>query len=682
MGISVSSAWSIDNKAIQLFIISFCALFIEMALIRIIPGYIRIVSYFSNLILIASFFGLGIGYMLANNRINMFKWFYLALFPIPALVLFFNKTAVRPTSGIEVFWLAYNKMLNDISLLPVIFLVFGIVAVFFIPLGQKMGQLFSELSPLSCYSVNIAGSIAGVVIFSLFSYLNWGPISWVISGLAPLIVLYKRYYKRYAIPSIVFVAMIIMLYAGQKPDETWSPYYKINVDTMVPELSYMLTVNDDNHQWPMHLSSSEPASKSPMQSPFYSYYNFLYQNNRYESILILGAGTGNDIDAALLNGTAQIDAVEIDPTIISIGKKIHPDKPYSDPRVTIINDDARTFINNTKKKYDLVIIGLIDSHTLHSNLPGIRLDNYIYTLESFRQLSKLLNPDRGVLSVNFCQTSKWMTERMRNMLTLAFHQQPLYIIQSTAPITIDTFLSGPGVYSGEEIKPAELKSLTAQNLPTDDWPYLYMLKRGIPMHYLIIISGILLLSCVSVYGALQNKKHFDIFFFSLGAGFMILETKAIVVLSRSFGSTWTINTVVVVTVLFFVLLGVLVISKIRRNLVGLSYGALFATIVTGWLISYYYPDILLTSPSKYYYVCISLVPTFFASIIFTHYFQRCNDRALALGSNLFGGVVGGFSEYISMYSGLNNLWWVALTFYLVSYLCKSRNKLSSINIKE
>ena len=53
-------------------------------------------------------------------------------------------------------------------------------------------------------------------------------------------------------------------------------------------------------------------------------------------MLVLGAGSGTDVVAALRHGARHVDAVEIDPVIVRLGRQYHPDQPYSDPRVTVV----------------------------------------------------------------------------------------------------------------------------------------------------------------------------------------------------------------------------------------------------------------------------------------------------------------------------------------------------------
>ena len=49
----------------ELFVVSFAALFLEMATIRWLNASLTVVAYFANIILISCFFGLGVGCLLA-----------------------------------------------------------------------------------------------------------------------------------------------------------------------------------------------------------------------------------------------------------------------------------------------------------------------------------------------------------------------------------------------------------------------------------------------------------------------------------------------------------------------------------------------------------------------------------------------------------------------------------------
>jgi spermidine synthase len=113
-----------------------------------------------------------------------------------------------------------------------------------------------------------------------------------------------------------------------------------------------------------------------------------------------GLGTGNDVAAALRAGAGAVDAVEIDPAIQELGRIYHPELPYSDPRVRFVNDDARSFLRTTSATYDLIVYGLLDSHTLLSHASSVRLDSFVYIVEGFRETRAHLRDD-GVVSLSF-----------------------------------------------------------------------------------------------------------------------------------------------------------------------------------------------------------------------------------------------------------------------------------------
>jgi hypothetical protein len=73
-----------------------------------------------------------------------------------------------------------------------------------------------------------------------------------------------------------------------------------------------------------------------------------------KNVLILGAGTRNDVAAALRHGAEHIDAVELDPVILRLGKQYHPEHPYSSTNVTSHVDDARAFLKKSDR--DVLVI--------------------------------------------------------------------------------------------------------------------------------------------------------------------------------------------------------------------------------------------------------------------------------------------------------------------------------------
>src|SRR5207237_8531917 len=116
--------------------------------------------------------------------------------------------------------------------------------------------------------------------------------------------------------------------------------------------------------------------------------------------LVVGSGTGNDVAGALRNGSRAVDAVDIDPAILEIGRREHPERPYDSLRVSIYVTDARRFLKRSTARYDLILFGLLDSHTQFSDYSNMRIDNFAHTEQSFREAMRHLNP-KGVVLLRF-----------------------------------------------------------------------------------------------------------------------------------------------------------------------------------------------------------------------------------------------------------------------------------------
>jgi SAM-dependent methyltransferase len=410
-------------RAARTFLASFLVLFLEIALIRWMPAYIRLLSYFSNFILLASFLGIGLGCLLAPARSRLFKWFPLVQGIVIGAVYFFRLEVAVPTSGSIYFssgTAAKVVVVESTMLLP---LLFVIVAALFTTLAQRMGREMAQLPPLRAYTINLAGSLAGVIALGVISWLELPPTVWfgiAFAAAVPLLTTpeapvdgpaksapLRRVSRPLIAVNVLLLAGSLVLVHVMARGAIWSPYYKITVSQEGPDT--VVEVNNIFHQ-----------SMAPVEQKEY-FYQWPYSvfGDTFNDVLILGAGSGTDVAAALRHGVRHVDAVEIDPAIIRLGRAHHPDHPYSDPRVTVINDDARHYLRTTTKKYDLVVFALIDSLTMQSSFSGVRLESYMFTEESFRAVRDRLNPD-GILVVYNYFREQWLVDRLANIAAAAF----------------------------------------------------------------------------------------------------------------------------------------------------------------------------------------------------------------------------------------------------------------------
>ena len=271
--------------------------------------------------------------------------------------------------------------------------------------------------------------------------------------------------------------------------------------------------------------------------------------------------------------------------IIRLGRERHPDRPYSDPRVTVHNDDARHFLRTTTKKYDLVVYALIDSLTLQSGFSGVRLESYLFTEEAFRAVNARLKPN-GVMAMYNYFRERWLVDRLANTAAVAFGSEPrVHVHQASSYLGV--MLAGPrlATLTTDPVIPDRVTAFGQSHAPspgvmlqrdpaiepaTDDWPFLYLKDRHIPQHYIVVVFFILAVSTllVAMTRRAQGHSRWSWECFLLGAGFMLLETRAITQFALLWGSTWIVASLAIAAVLVMALAATLTVSRveIRRPL--------------------------------------------------------------------------------------------------------------------
>src|SRR5213593_1735984 len=167
-----------DVICMALFLSSFLVLFLEVALIRWMPAYVRLLAYFSNFILLASFLGIGVGCLVAGRRRNLLVWFPLVqLAVILAVDLLRLEVAVPSTSTIY-FSSGTAEAVVPVESTLLLPLLFTSVAALFVTVAQRMGRELSGQPPLRAYVINLLGSLTGVAAFALVSWLQLPPLVW------------------------------------------------------------------------------------------------------------------------------------------------------------------------------------------------------------------------------------------------------------------------------------------------------------------------------------------------------------------------------------------------------------------------------------------------------------------------------------------------------------------------
>jgi SAM-dependent methyltransferase len=746
-----------SREQIDLFLISVLILFLELACIRWFPAHVVFLTFFTNVVLLAAFLGMSIGCLTAGHKRSYLRWTPLLLalgmaaaMGIEGLMELGAKRYIdvggQTRPQVVFFGTEYNTNSLDNFRIPMEVVggfFFLVIALCFVGPGQELGRALGRVTDrVKAYTVNILGSVVGIVLFALMSWLQLSPLFWFVPVAAGLIYFLKLGSREsvvrrwgwlpYALPLVPVVVAAgihsgVFVYRNDqgrlaRMEFLWSPYYRVDY-AHAPRRD--IKVNLIGHQ-KMHGADHV--------SPEYALPHLLERDARrelglpaqaFEDVLIIGAGSGNDVARALEWGVKHVDAVEIDPVIQRLGEIDHPLGPYLDrSRVTPYLDDGRNFLRSGDKKYDLIMYALVDSLVLHSGYSNIRLESYLFTQQAFQDIKRRLKPGGTFVTYNYFRQG-WIVARLAkgldqvfgannaqvftwpdmdrvdpesafagfsvvfagegaDRLRKAFRPDPArppreYFMSAEAP-TLQTAngFSHVGAedrqrwrgLSWEErakqehgwwrFVPAQVtQPQEALRTATDDWPFLY-LRIGLLLAFIRRDRA----AEAGPTGLRAWAPEARMFF--LGAGFMLVETKAVVHMALLFGSTWVVNSVVFFAILVMILLANLFVLKVRPKNLTPYYVGLILSLVVGVVVPL---DSFLGLDRSVQILGSCLLvfaPILFAGVVFAVSFGNTTRPDRAFGANIAGAMLGGLAENSSMLLGFQYLVVVALVLYLLA----------------
>jgi SAM-dependent methyltransferase len=643
----------------RLVLLAFLMLFVELTLIRWLGANVLYLAYFSNIVLLGSFLGIGLGFLRAGRSER-------PLLPFAPGALAATAIAAR-VLDVEVNIAAENVVFFGISAsgprpLVVLPVVFAVVTVVLMCIGDGLARAFRQLDNLDAYSLDIVGSILGSVGFALLAFVHAPPVVWgAIIAAVLLVTIAPRTVPATALAVLPLVPLLWVWAADSIDDDTvWTPYYKTTVQAAP---AGVIALVNGVPTWYQHAVQDSPI------------YQTVYERIAAAEpgeVLVIGAGSGNDVAAALARGATRVDAVEIDAHLLDLGRR-HADRPYDDPRVVTHVQDGRAFLEQTDREWDVILFALPDSLTLLTGQSAIRLESFLFTSEAIEAAHAHLRPG-GVFAMYNYYREGWLKDRFAGTVADAFGTDPcVSSMFEDAPLTVITASDDP---ASLRCPPGEQWSRPANVVPaaTDDRPFPYLRKRTIPQFYLATIALILVASVAAVrlVGGpfTEMRPYLDLF--CMGVAFLLLETKHIVQFALLFGTTWLVNALVFVGVLLSVLLAIAVTRRVTIGCPVLLYPALFAALALAWLVPGSALLDLAVVPRFLAAVTLAFLPIFTANLIFARRFKDTADSTAAFGANLLGAMVGGLLEYTSLVLGYRNLVLVVAAVYAVALISGRR----------
>jgi predicted membrane-bound spermidine synthase len=292
-------------------------------------------------------------------------------------------------------------------------------------------------------------------------------------------------------------------------------------------------------------------------------------SNDVNNTLIIGSGGGEDVLIALAGGSKKVTAVEINPLIISTAKQFgnSTGNLYERNEVDLFVDDGRRFISSSSSKYDMIVIKLVDSWAAQLAGGYALSENYLYTVEAFREYLHHLDEDNGMLVM-----VRWNFELPRLMPLIAEslrqekkegskedisqqilvvedrpglyftsnNQQTIYpvvLIIKNSPFTdseinlakeriannnakviampdgyleppYDRLLSDKNYYRSQQLQENDPKTSLDLKPPTDDSPF-YFAREQIPNQMILLLETVLgvsaVLALLLIYYSRRNK---------------------------------------------------------------------------------------------------------------------------------------------------------------------------------
>lgn len=711
---------------LDLFLISLLTLFLELTCIRWFPSHVLFLTFFTNTVLLACILGIAVGCLAARRPANLLAWTPLMLaigLGSAHLVEWQRRSSnsvidVGNQASPQMVFFGVEHQAGDLStfVVPIELLCgyfFLVIALTMVGPGQQLGRALAKLpNRLEAYTIDILGSIAGIVLFAACSLFELSPAWWF--GFVLIGFMYFLRPRRIphgvalaAAAAAVLALAIVPAVSGSR--ELWSPYYRVGYQAD----QALIEVNLIGHQ-----------QMQPLYAPFPAYalphlLNRDSGGNPFADVLIIGAGSGNDVSRALVWGAQRVDAVEIDPVIQRIGKADHPNRPYDDPRVTVHLTDGRNFLKQTRQQYDLIVYALVDSLVLHSSYSNIRLESYLFTKQAMDDVRRRLKPGGLFVMYNFFRQG-WIVSRLQNSVRAAFGEEALvlnlpsrdtleadenlggaftmliagatdriraafarhteYWIQNNAPLdwnAANGFAAAPDASEAAEWQQFRLTRVTAGaeplRLATDDWPMLYLREPAIPG---VSLRGAAIMATIAALmlapflrratGSRADRAGTLMQMFFLGAGFMLVETKAVVHMALLFGGTWIVNSVVIFAVLVMIVFANWFVAARKPSRLAPYYAGLLVSLIISALVPM---ESFLGMPRAAQIAAASVLaftPILFAGVVFAVSFARVAEADRAFGANIAGAMFGGLAEYSSMILGFQYLLLVAVALYMLS----------------
>lgn len=274
-------------------------------------------------------------------------------------------------------------------------------------------------------TVGIIATVAAMI----FAYESKSKVMLAISAvflvLSSVILAFNHSYQIFSIPTDPTSRKDLPIFLREHPGTrvvktAWNSYSKIDVvegsnPSMLEEgLAAKLFIDGGAGMnvllWDGDISSRDELTRWMQYLPFR-----LFNSPK---VLVIGSGGGRDILAALVSGSKDVTAVEINPLIFNIVNEYGPKAGniYQHPGVNANVDEGRSFVTRSNEKYDVIYIPFVDTWAAVSS-GGLSLaENYLYTIEGFQEYYDHLTEKGTIVVVRWLRDSPRLVATFTQLL--------------------------------------------------------------------------------------------------------------------------------------------------------------------------------------------------------------------------------------------------------------------------
>ena len=221
--------------------------------------------------------------------------------------------------------------------------------------------------------------------------------------------------------------------------------------------------------------------------------------------------------------------------------------------------------------------------------------------------------------------------------------------------------------------------LPSLDLPTDDWPYLYLPEKGVDGFYLSLMATFLVIAVVGILVSSREMREGLLKRGEVELGDVSLRSRVSPDRDQvrdHYESGVGGNMAHERGRISGAILAMILIGTVLMELRPMPWAWAATGLVLALFVTYLVPTGALVGRTTPVRLLLSVLmvggPIFFASVCFALRFRERPAADIAFGWNLLGAVAGGLLEFFSMLLGLKALTLIAIVTYLTAFLIQSR----------